>query len=90
MAIAVAGYLLITLAFIIVYLADETHHLLELIFLICGAVLNIVAGVLCVIDYADSHKDRQINSLILAVTTVACGVIMVFDTIRELKKSRDI
>lgn len=82
---AVIGYLIITLGFIIAIIIDDTHKLLSMILFGTGGVLNIVSGILCILHYLDirgsyGHGSSG-NSLILGITTLACGIIMIVDVV---------
>lgn len=83
--VSVAGYVVILGVFVIIYIVDDTHHLLELIFLIIGAVLNLICGILNLIGYIDHKYSRSCTTLIMAIMCIVAGILMVVDFIRELK-----
>lgn len=86
--VAVAGWLAIITAFLIVYIFDSTHNLLELLLLLPGAILNLVAGILNLVTYANANENsRTTNTLILFIMCLAAGCIMLADFIlRCIKK----
>lgn len=82
--VAVAGFCLIISAFIIVYVFDDTHELFEKIFLCTGAVLNLIVGILNLVDYIRGCS-RTTDSLILLIVCLAAGSLMLVDFILTMK-----
>lgn len=86
-AVAVAGYTLILTGMIIVYICDEPHRLLEILLLITGAALNIVAGILNLVEYCRVNENvRTINSLIILILCLAAGAVMIVDVVLTFLK----
>lgn len=83
--VAAGGFFIVTFSLFLIYIFDESNVLYELIVIFTGAILNLVAGILCIIHFADDTKNRT-NTLIVAVFTLACGVIMLVDWIFLIKK----
>lgn len=84
--IAVEVYLLICCAFLVVYVIDETHYLLEMMLILTGGVLNLLAGMMCLAVHGSTSGEMPIKTFVVAVTSTVCGVIMIVDFTLQIQK----
>lgn len=68
-----------------VYIVDETHYILEVMLISVGGVLNLLVGIMSWIIISKEHRAHK-NSLIVAITSTACGVAMIVDVVFKVKK----
>lgn len=80
--VAVYGFIMVTGAFIVVYIFDSTHPMLETIFSITGAVLNLAGGILVL----TGHHGGSNTYLLVAILMIVAGVLMLLDFVRLVKK----
>lgn len=81
--LATAGYLLIMSVFVVVYVIDSTQHMFEVLFLFCGAILNIAAAIFQII--IGIKYEGNFGSFLIAACLCGNAVLMVLDFIREMK-----
>ncbi|KAF5306871.1 hypothetical protein FQA39_LY00101 [Lamprigera yunnana] len=85
--VAADGYLLIIVIFIILYVIDSHDDTVEKAFLIAGAILNIVAGVLTVTKTKKAFLcGSSTNRDAFVTLTIICGVVMFVDFLLQVRK----
>lgn len=83
LSVAVSGYLMISCIFIYVYIFDKTHYLLEVSFLLVGAILNIICSLISLFNIRE-YNYFDVHTTTLAFTTACCGAVMVVDLTRQM------
>ena len=85
MITATAGYMIIMLLFVIIYIADDSDRLFEILFLIGGIIVNLGGGVWLLID-AITYEGNWVP-LVLGGLMIGSGVVMIIDLIRAFKSN---
>ncbi|XP_044253496.1 uncharacterized protein LOC123004339 [Tribolium madens] len=83
MVVTTAGYLIIMLVFLIVYIFDSTEHIFELLFLFFGLVLSATAAIYQFI--VGIKYDGNFAVFLVAACVTANAVLMGLDFFREVK-----
>lgn len=82
--VATAVYTLILGVFIVIYVIDNTSRIFELLFLGCGAILNIVAGIIQLIYDIDNSGNWA--AFLLSIGMIVIGVLLAVNFFIEFRK----
>lgn len=80
--VAVPNCIITVGVLMILIILEAKNHFTELCLNGAAGILNIVIGILLLVNMRDHNRAAY---LLLSITTIACGVVMIIDCIREFK-----
>ncbi|GLV36423.1 hypothetical protein CBL_08914 [Carabus blaptoides fortunei] len=82
MFVAVSNCIITVGVLMILIVLEANNHITELCLNGAGAILNIIVGILLLVYM---YKNVPMGHLLVAITSLACGIVMIIDCIREFK-----
>lgn len=79
--VAVITYLHISIAFLLIYIFDDSNYLLEAVFVFIGALMNLLAGIMIITGYKQTLKIKSVLILVIGIETLVCSALMAADFI---------
>lgn len=80
--VAVPNCIITVGVLMILIILEAKNHFTELCLNGAAGILNIVIGILLLVN---THREARGGHLLVAITTIACGIVMIIDCIREFK-----